>query len=79
MCVIWSAAAESKMIRYQSEHFTREETLDYIAGLMMEIEKQLLNPFISIDHPSHRTVLIPIIKRLFTSILSPLHHTAAYV
>ncbi|MBP1968515.1 plasmid stabilization system protein ParE [Virgibacillus natechei] len=45
--VVWSETAENKVIFYKSEHYTVEETRDFIARLMSDIESLLLNPFLS--------------------------------
>ncbi len=47
MRVVWSESAENKAVHYKGEHFSFEETRCFIAQLMIDVEEQLLNPFIS--------------------------------
>jgi plasmid stabilization system protein ParE len=41
--VIWSPAVKEKLIRFRSERFTPEETLDFISEFILETEEPLEN------------------------------------
>lgn len=44
--VIWPEPIMRKLFTYQSEHFTTEESYDYIVQLILETEDALLNPIL---------------------------------
>lgn len=44
--VIWPEPIVTKLRSFRSEHFTPEETYDYIVQLILETEELLLNPVI---------------------------------
>jgi hypothetical protein len=45
--VIWLPRVRRKLVQFRSEHFTREETLDFISQLILETEDFLSNPVLS--------------------------------
>ena len=45
--VIWSNIVNEKLFSYQNEHFSKEETHDYLINLVIETENLLLNPILS--------------------------------
>ena len=42
--VIWPEPVMKKLFTFQSEHFTSEESYDYVVQLILETEDALLNP-----------------------------------
>ena len=44
--VIWPEPILIKLFTYQSDHFTPEESYDYIVQLILETEDALLNPIL---------------------------------
>lgn len=44
--VIWSEPMIEKLRSFRSEHFTSEETYDFIVQLILETERLLLNPLL---------------------------------
>jgi hypothetical protein len=44
--VVWPEPIMKKIFTYQSEHFTSEESYDYIVQLILETEDALLNPIL---------------------------------
>lgn len=45
--VIWAEPVRKKLRAFRSEHFTVEETFDYVAHLILETEDLLVNPVLS--------------------------------
>jgi len=45
--VIWTEPVREKLRAFRSEHFTVEETFDYVAQLILEAEDLLLNLILS--------------------------------
>lgn len=44
--VIWFPAVREKLLQFRSEHFTSEETLDFVFKLILDIDEFLLSEFI---------------------------------
>ncbi|MBM7634016.1 type II toxin-antitoxin system RelE/ParE family toxin [Geomicrobium sediminis] len=44
--IIWPPAVKKKLLKFRSEHFTPEETLDFISQVVLEIEDTLKNPIL---------------------------------
>jgi hypothetical protein len=44
--VIWPEPVVTKLRSFRSEHFTLEETYDFIVQLILETEELLLNPIV---------------------------------
>jgi len=42
--VIWPGPVRNKLLAFRNEHFTAEETHDYIVQIILETESLLLNP-----------------------------------
>lgn len=42
--VIWTTPVRDKLLSFRSEHFTDEETYDFIVQVILETEDLLLNP-----------------------------------
>lgn len=42
--VIWATPVREKLLSFRSEHFSPEETYDYIVSIVIELEDLLLNP-----------------------------------
>jgi plasmid stabilization system protein ParE len=42
--VIWPEPVREKLLIFRSEHFTPEETYDFLVQLILEVEDLLLNP-----------------------------------
>lgn len=45
--IIWLPRVKSKLLEYRSEHFTSEDTFDFISTIIIETEELLKNPFVS--------------------------------
>lgn len=45
--VIWLPVVRNKLSQYRSEHFTQEETLDFISQVIIEIDALLKNPVLT--------------------------------
>lgn len=42
--IIWPVPIREKLLTFRSEHFTAEETYDYLIQFIFEVEDLLLNP-----------------------------------
>ena len=45
--VIWPRPVRDKLLAFRSEHFTPEETYNFIVSVISETESLLLNPVLS--------------------------------
>lgn len=45
--ITWPLSVKNKLIQYRSEHFTPEETLDFISEIIWKTEDLLNNPILS--------------------------------
>ncbi|MCP3775533.1 hypothetical protein NLX71_19870 [Paenibacillus sp. MZ04-78.2] len=48
--VVWPEPIIEKLRSFRGEHFTSEETYNFIAKLVMEVEDLLLNPVIGLTY-----------------------------
>lgn len=54
--ILWPPAVREKLAQFRSEHFSPEETFDFISQLIFEIENVLFNPVLSKAYTEERGI-----------------------
>lgn len=80
--VIWPAPVRNKLLAFRSEHFTPEETHEYIVQIILETESLLQNPVLSkvyIEETGGYAGFMRLVVRKFRFYIEPVEDDAVVV